>query len=341
MAAMRGRACDVVFMVSSPDLKGIKGALGDYAATGVFAERYRDLAVGTVRFNDPSTRVVVDGERFVIAQQGQDPVDIMESRAFVYLPASFEPEEVALRPVDTHDPDGLYHHRQWRVVAERLEQLVPTLGPCINDPTRARAGCNKLIHQAAIRAAGAGLPPTVVSNDADDTAAVLEGGRAIVKYLSETGRPNGSTPTTLLTPAMVADAEARKAPLIYQRYVDAVHELRIYVMDDEVTAVTIRTENREALPDMRYRTFTSQDFAITEAYRAQDPLLRRTARALRLRYAVFDAFPAEGGGMTLSELNVNGIWSQWEEPIKSTVRDRFHAFVHRVATTEARARRRA
>jgi len=137
---------------------------------------------------------------------------------------------------------------------------------------------------------------------------------------------------------MVDDPAACKAPLIYQRYVDADHELRIYVMDDEVTAVAIRTGGRAAQPDMRFRSFTAEDFAITDEARPHEPVLRRTARALGLRYAVFDAFPAEGGGMTLSELNTNGIWSQWAEPIRTAVRDRFHAFVHRVATTEARGR---
>ncbi|MSP84036.1 MAG: hypothetical protein EXQ94_14295 [Alphaproteobacteria bacterium] len=322
-------AYDVVFFVSNPELRGLKQSVGDYVETAGFAARYPSLRCATIRFSDPSTVVAIGDDACVIAQDHIGAVDIAKSRFFVYFPASFEPEDVSLHPVRHDVPHAHYLHRQWRVVAEYLEASLPRFGRCLNQPLLARAGCNKLIQRRAARSAGARLAPTMVANHRDAVLPLLDRGPAITKYLSETGRADGGTRAGFVAAGNLGDL--RPAPAIVQSYIAAEYEYRVYVMGDGVTAIRIRTPDREAAPDARYRDYVDSDFTILDGLGAHDPLFLRITRELGLNYAVYDALPL-GDDLFINEVNTNGTWFQWPAPIRSEITDRFHAFVHRLAT---------
>lgn len=317
---MRGAAHDVVFLVSNPELQGIRTKVGDYVETAAFARRYPELRVAVIRFLDPSTRVVFDDGRCVIAQDACGAVDLGACRLFVYFPASFEPEDVALAPAA--DP---FDHRQWRVVAEYLEAALPRFGACVNEPLKARAGCNKLVQRAALARAGLALPPTLATNDGGAIGAMAR--PAVRKNLSETGRRDVEGPARLVGPG--APVEPATAPEIWQAFVPAEAEYRIYVMDDEVTAVRIATPDRAGAVDMRYRPLALADFGLADLG-AHEAALRRATRELGLRYAVYDALPL-GEALFVTEVNTNGTWFQWPADIRALIAERFHRFVRRLA----------
>lgn len=311
---MRGEAFDVVFMVSNPALRVIRTVVGDYVETAAFARRYPELRVATLRFLDPSTRVVIDDERCVVAQDACGAVELRATCLFVYFPASFEPEDVALVP--TADD---YDHRQWRVIAEYLETALPRFGACLNEPLKARAGCNKLVQRVALARAGLSLPATLATNEPTRGPSCRP---AVGKYLSETGRRGVESPARLLGPG---EAVANRAPLLIQDFVPAEAEYRIYVMGDEVTAVRIATPDRVNAVDMRYRPLTPADFALVDLGDHATRLVRAT-RELGLGYAVYDALPV-GAALYVTEVNTNGTWFQWPDAIRALVADRFHRFV--------------
>jgi hypothetical protein len=313
MRVMGGEAFDVVFMVSNPALRGIRTEVGDYVETVAFARRYPELRVATLRFLDPSTRVLIDDERCVVAQDACGAVDLRKTRLFVYFPASFEPEDVALAP----SADD-YAHRQWRVIAEYLETALPRFGACLNEPLKARAGCNKLVQRAALLRAGLSLPPTVATNAPIDASP----GPVVGKYLSETGRRGVESPARLLG---AGEAAADRVPVLIQGFVPAEAEYRIYVMGDEVTAVRIATPDRAEAVDMRYRRLTPADFALADLG-DHVPRLVSATRALGLGYAVYDALPM-GDALYVTEVNTNGTWFQWPDAIRALVAERFHRFV--------------
>lgn len=325
-----GNAYDVVFLVSNEDLQGIRTRVGDYVETELFAARYPRLRTAVIRFADPTSRVEIGDDRCVVTQDRCGPVDLARSGLFVYLPASFEPEDVALRPPRPDDPDGHYVHRQWRVIAEYLEAALPRFGLCVNEPTRARAGCNKLIQRQAAVRAGVPIPSTVVTNDAQAAARAFARGTAVTKYVSETGRRDGATRTRFLDANVLAAPGFDAAPAIFQAYVAADVEYRIYVMNDDVLPVRIATPDRARDPDMRFHVFTDDDFSVADGLAEHAPMLRRYARELGLRYAVFDALPASNE-LLVTEVNTNGTWFQWPAPIRTLVAERFHGFVHRLA----------
>ncbi|MEX2650158.1 MAG: hypothetical protein WD673_14195 [Alphaproteobacteria bacterium] len=139
----------------------------------------------------------------------------------------------------------------------------------------------------------------------------------MTKYVSETGRRDGATRTRFLDAEALAAPGFDAQPAIVQAYVPAVAEYRVYVMDDDVLPVRIATPDRARDPDMRYRAFTNDDFSVADGLAEHAPMLRRYARELGLRYAVFDALPA-GKELLVTEVNTNGTWFQWPAPIRSS-----------------------
>lgn len=320
--ARRGEGYDVVFFVSREDLRGIRSLVGDYVEAASFAARYPELRTAVIRFGDPTTEFAMDDERCVVIQECCGAVDLTRCRLFAYFPASFEPEDVSLRPAQVGDVGGAYDHRQWRVVAEYLETALPRFGACVNEPLRARAGCNKLIQRSALHHAGLAMPATIVGTSRPNLP-----GPAMRKNLSETGRRD------VETPAVLADAEEPASdvvPWIWQDFIAAEAEYRIYVMGEAITTVRIATPERTRVPDMRYRALREVDFALIDDLGAHGARLIAATRALGLRYAVYDALPM-GGTLFVTEVNTNGTWFQWPMPIRTVIAERFHAFVHGLA----------
>ena len=320
--ASRGEGYDVVFFVSREDLRGIRTKVGDYVETAAFAARYPDLGTAVIRFGDPTTSLDMDDERCVVTQDRCGAVDLTRCRLFAYFPASFEPEDVSLRPAGTGDAEGVYDHRQWRVVAEYLEAALPRFGACVNEPLRARAGCNKLIQRDALRRAGLALPATTVG-----TARPGSRGPVMRKNLSETGRRDLDSPAVL---AGAGEPASDAVPWLWQDYVAAEAEYRVYVMGEAITAVRIATPERARMPDMRYRALSEADFALVDDLGPHGARLIAATRELGLGYAVYDALPM-GETLFVTEVNTNGTWFQWPAPIRAVIAERFHAFVHRLA----------
>ena len=102
--------------------------LGDYLETGRFRQCYPDLDVRVVQFNDPTSEVAITAEGAWLRQERCGAIDLHAAKAFVYFPCSFEPEDLALRPPDRAGEQGLYHHRQWRVVTSLDRAFAAAVG---------------------------------------------------------------------------------------------------------------------------------------------------------------------------------------------------------------------
>ena len=162
---MKTSAPDIVFFITHDHYPSRNGMIGDYLSTRRFAARYPEIRTAVVKFGVPNSKVKISDDGIWLFQPGIGWIDVGATRAFVYFPVSFEPEDIALQPPGCEAGAPSFAHRQWRVVTEFLENALPTIGPCINHPARARLACNKLHQQRFAAAAGLRFIPGLVTND--------------------------------------------------------------------------------------------------------------------------------------------------------------------------------
>ncbi|MDA0218636.1 MAG: hypothetical protein O3B22_03500 [Proteobacteria bacterium] len=316
---------DLVFFVTPPWRTTRAGDAGDYLSIERFRQRFPEIETRTVFFNDPSTRVRVQGDVTVLQQDGCGTIELSAASAYVYFPYSFEPEDLTLRPPERAREEGHWEHRQWRAIQAWIESAAPVWGRCLNAPLKARAASNKLIQMSAFRLPLA-VPPTWIGNDAS-AGAFLAGRRSVAKNLSEgtfTGELLGEGRILLARSAGAQDGAARDAPIILQERIDAPLELRSYVIGEKVLTLEMsRAGTDEANPDVRARGLGPGDVGLSQAWRRFDADLIACARRLELGYAVFDLMPV-GETLFVLEVNANGVWTGTWEKAGAPVRDALH-----------------
>jgi hypothetical protein len=290
-----------------------------------FAAARPALSVRTIVLNAGETHIHVEDRRIVVRQDGGAPVELEGVRLILYMPVCLEVEETNLAAAAPGEAHPLFAAQQWRPVTEYLEDLLPRLGPCVNTPRALRRANNKLVQLDILRRAGLPVPATIVTTGFPRTGALASSAQLIRKNVSEGGwkSPTEFSPARLVGPTETGDA----TPAIWQAPIEADHEFRAYVMDDEV--IFVRLERGAGITDVRVARDGRPKAAIIEGKSEWTHLMLAAARALDLRYAVIDALPDGGDGLVILEVNANGVWWFLPEDVARTLEVRFHAFLDR------------
>ena len=162
-----GEAPDLLAFVTNPGFPGRRGKIGDYLELDQFERSHPEFSVHAIEFNDPHTEVEWDGDSLRLTHPAFGIVDVGGARLVLYMPVSFEPEDVALRSPRGSSAEAFFADRQWRVVSDFLEAFLANHANCINNPQQARSACNKLIQLQRLREAGFDLARPGRGNHAD------------------------------------------------------------------------------------------------------------------------------------------------------------------------------
>jgi hypothetical protein len=315
-----GEAPDLVAFVTNANFPGRRGVVGDYLELGRFKRAHPELSVRVIEFNDPDTDAEWDGESFRLTHPAFGTVDVGGASLVLYMPVSFEPEDVALRLSGGSGAEAFFADRQWRVVSEFLEAFLANHANCINNPRQARSACNKLIQLRQLREAGLPTLPVRVAETTPSGAA----GPLVRKNLSEGAIVSAGVVSS--TRLIGAPGERLSRPAIFQPYVQSDHEMRFYVFGTEIIPVRLRRRMPEGVVDVREMQATMDDVSIAWDYERHHSRMLEACRLLGLRYAVIDAIPKDGEPQIL-EVNPNGIWSNLPRPLADQVSGRFHEFL--------------
>ncbi|GAA2812456.1 hypothetical protein [Saccharopolyspora taberi] len=232
--------------------------------------------------------------------------------------------DITALPVDPTTVHGAYVREQWQAVANWLA--------CRSDweqvnPVRSSAHLDRLTQLHDATAFGLRVPRTAVTTMPGR--ARPGGGRCIVKTAGhhllepEPGALRGLFPRPL--DIRRTDGVLEPAPVLVQQYLDAEHELRVFVVDDRV--IPFRVEKLDP----------AQLWVDPEAVAVRrvdvDPDLASKLLALcrhwRLQVAAFDLLVIDGEPVFL-EVNVNCDWRWFEHRAESTeVSDEVHGWVRR------------
>jgi len=315
------QAPDLVAFVTNASFPGRRGIIGDYLELNRFRRSHPELSVRVIEFNDSDTEVEWDGDSFRLTHPDFGTIDVGAARLILYMPVSFEPEDVAIRSPAGNGAEAAFADRQWRVVGDFLEVFLAGHANCINDPRRARFACNKLTQMQRLREAGLPILPVRVAQSTPVSAA----GMQVRKNLSE----GAIVSSGVFSSTRLSGAPGKRLshPAIFQPYVQSDHEMRFYVLGTKIIPVRLRRRMAEGVVDVREMQATTEDVSIAWDYECHHPKLLEACRLLGLRYAVIDAIPKDGE-LHILEVNCNGVWSNLPRPLADQVASRFHEFLH-------------
>ena len=122
----------------------------------------------------------------------------------------------------------------------------------INDPTRDAAAAHKPYQLALAQKIGLDLPPTLMTNDVKEAKTFWRRHEGEVVYKQFLALPTAWRETRRLKPEDEAHADAvAHAPVIFQRHVPAVADLRVTAVAGELFAAAADVRNGEYPQDVR------------------------------------------------------------------------------------------
>lgn len=194
----------------------------------------------------------------------------------------------------------------------------------VNDPARDDEAGRKP-HQLAVAARlGWHIPDTLITNDPDAARAfVARVGRENCVYKAFQGTEEAWRETRVLRPEEAAGLDAvRFAPVILQRYVPAVRDVRVTVMGGEVFASAVHTDAAPYQADYR------ADLGVVpvSAHVLPSDVRRRClalTRRLGLVYGAIDLRLTPEGRYVFLEINPSGQWRFMEERTGQPMTDAF------------------
>lgn len=253
------------------------------------------------------------GARFSSAERGGFFVDAQGRRIdFDAIESFWWRRPQALLP----DPAITDAQAQQFAVQESLSALYGVLRCCpglwVNDIEHDSNADYKPRQLAAMQRLGLPIPDTLITNDPDEARAFFDRHRGEVVYKAFNQRGLIWLPTRRLIAADLAHLDAlRFAPVIFQRLIEGVHDIRVTVVGDEVFATEFTIENADCI-DHRLLLAT----APCSAHRLPGAVERqviRLVRDLKLEYGSIDLRMTAAGEYFFFELNTAGEFLYLEE----------------------------
>ena len=209
--------------------------------------------------------------------------------------------------------DRVFVDQEWNHVLRYLEHGYSD-ALSINDPTKALLAGNKLYQLKLATSLGVKIPQTIFTNNPYSVLKLIESskpGKVVFKTLNAYMSPIGLlTYTSIIDKQMVVDGKAsiKRAPGIYQTFVQKEYELRITIVGTEVYAA--RVENDEVLGEtIDWREHHASNkwmhVQISEEFKHQ---LLKLHKAFGLFYGAYDFIRDEKGDYVFMEVNPSGQW---------------------------------
>lgn len=269
------------------------------------ALRSRDAAVELLDLSEFPTRLALsmwfdDGaRRLVLSRVGGGRLDLSTISAVWWRrPQSFRLPATITDPV----------HRRFAIseAATAFSGLYQALDAYwVNDPVRDEAAHHKPWQLALAQRIGLAIPATLMTNDPEEARDFWRRHEDNVIYKQFRALPDAWRETRKLRSEDAVFAEnVRTTPVIFQRYVEAVADIRVTVIGDELYAASADARKGDYPVDFRFNLdLTWERHALPQMVEDQ---LRLLMRRLGLEYGAIDLRLTPGGQYVFLEINPAG-----------------------------------
>lgn len=270
------------------------------------------------------TMAFADGaRRFQLSRPGQGLLDLADVRAVWWRrPAAFGLPDTLRDPA--HRQLALSEsHTAFHGLFEAMDAL------WINPPARNSSAAHKPYQLALAQRLGLEIPQTVMTSDPEEAREFWRMCDGNVIYKQFIALPEAWWETRRLREAetKVADAAIRLAPVIFQRHVAAVADLRVTIVGDEMFAAAVDLSDLSYDVDVRLNLnarHVAHDLPQDVA-----EMLRALMRHLGLVYGAIDLRLTEDGRYVFLEINPAGqflyVEQQTGQPITAALAARLAA----------------
>jgi len=286
-----------VLIISSLEDWHARAVIEALAARGVAAELL-DLSEFPTRL--ALSMVFEDGaHRFILSRTGGGRVDFSTVGSVWWR----RPQPFGL-PATLTDPT----HRRFAIseAATAFQGLYQSLDAFwVNDPERDAAAAHKPWQLAVAQEMGLAIPTTLMTSSPEEARDFWRRHEGKVIYKTFRALPDAWRETRQLRPEETALAEnVRLTPVIFQRYVEAVADLRVTVIGDEIFAASTDARNGEYPVDVRFN-FDTRWVRHALPSTVEDGL-RALMRRLGLEYGAIDLRLTPEGQYVFLEINPAG-----------------------------------
>lgn len=179
----------------------------------------------------------------------------------------------------------------------------------VNDPARDQVAHRKAYQLSVAQDVGLTIPHTLITNDPDEARAFVDArGYRNVIYKAFSATEQDWRETRLLKQEELALLDnVRYAPVIFQEYVEAVYDLRITAVGDELFAAAIHSQETEYKVDFRMDVASARIEAVELPDETQE-LLHALMAQLGLVYGAIDMRLTPDGRYVFLEINPAGQW---------------------------------
>lgn len=192
----------------------------------------------------------------------------------------------------------------------------------LNNPVYLTRARKKIYQMFLAREAGFMMPKTIITNDPDRARQFYHecGGKIIFKAIQgellDYGEKSFSIPTTLITERHIENINLiKRAPALFQEFVEKAYELRITVVGDKIFPVKIEplVDISHAV-DWRYPELMSKlSYLETALPKEISVFCFHLLQKLRLSFGAFDFIVGKNGEVYFLEINPNGQWYWLED----------------------------
>lgn len=235
------------------------------------------------------------------------------------------PQHPVLDPAIT---DPAYQRFALSETAEALAGLWHALDvPWVNDPGRDEVAHRKVYQLRVAQDVGLAIPDTLVTNDPAEARRFVDAhGYAKVVYKAFSATVDHWRETRVLRAEEVDQLDdVALAPVIFQDYVEAVHDLRVTVVGDRVFAAAIGSQRTSYPVDFRM-DMANATIEEVELPAAVENGLLELMRRLGLVYGAIDLRLRPDGRYVFLEVNPAGQWlfveQETGQPISDAIAER-------------------